>query len=79
MLQEISYGQLLVPSRQFQRDKKLNQSENEAMELTHFIPNKHHVVQRCLETNIFLSIIELFLSLFIFNFIYKIYLTKFCL
>ncbi|XP_012225382.1 CDK5 and ABL1 enzyme substrate 2 isoform X1 [Linepithema humile] len=44
--QEISYGQLLVPSRQFQRDKKLNLNENEAMEFTHFIPNKHHVVQR---------------------------------
>ncbi|XP_018370544.1 PREDICTED: CDK5 and ABL1 enzyme substrate 2 isoform X2 [Trachymyrmex cornetzi] len=47
--QEISYGQLLVPSRQFQRDKKMmNLNENEPMELTHFIPNKHHVVQRCL-------------------------------
>ncbi|XP_018370537.1 PREDICTED: CDK5 and ABL1 enzyme substrate 2 isoform X1 [Trachymyrmex cornetzi] len=45
--QEISYGQLLVPSRQFQRDKKMmNLNENEPMELTHFIPNKHHVVQR---------------------------------
>ncbi|XP_029174337.1 CDK5 and ABL1 enzyme substrate 2 isoform X2 [Nylanderia fulva] len=46
--QEISYGQLLVPSRQFQRDKKLNINETDAMEFTHFIPNKHHVVQRCL-------------------------------
>ncbi|XP_071563211.1 CDK5 and ABL1 enzyme substrate 2 isoform X2 [Temnothorax nylanderi] len=46
--QEISYGQLLVPSRQFLKDKKLNLIENEPMELTHFIPNKHHVVQRCL-------------------------------
>ncbi|XP_011061438.1 PREDICTED: CDK5 and ABL1 enzyme substrate 2 isoform X2 [Acromyrmex echinatior] len=47
--QEISYGQLLVPSRQFQRDKKMmNLNENEPMELAHFIPNKHHVVQRCL-------------------------------
>lgn len=47
--QEISYGQLLVPSRQFQRDKKMmNLNENEPMEFTHFVPNKHHVVQRCL-------------------------------
>ncbi|XP_077281682.1 CDK5 and ABL1 enzyme substrate 2 isoform X2 [Temnothorax americanus] len=46
--QEISYGQLLVPSRQFLKDKKMNLIENEPMELTHFIPNKHHVVQRCL-------------------------------
>ncbi|KAL0122354.1 hypothetical protein PUN28_007228 [Cardiocondyla obscurior] len=46
--QEISYGQLLVPSRQFQKDKKLNLNENEPMELPHFILNKHHVVQRCL-------------------------------
>ncbi|KYQ55783.1 CDK5 and ABL1 enzyme substrate 1 [Trachymyrmex zeteki] len=45
--QEISYGQLLVPSRQFQRDKKMmNLNENEPMEFTHFVPNKHHVVQR---------------------------------
>ncbi|XP_076677091.1 CDK5 and ABL1 enzyme substrate 2 isoform X2 [Andrena cerasifolii] len=46
--QEISYGQLLVPSRQFQKDKKLHFSDNEAIELTHVIPNKHPVVSRCL-------------------------------
>ncbi|XP_076619551.1 CDK5 and ABL1 enzyme substrate 2 isoform X4 [Colletes latitarsis] len=46
--QEISYGQLLVPSRQFQKDKKLHFSDNEAIELTHVIPNKHPMVSRCL-------------------------------
>ncbi|XP_003691359.1 CDK5 and ABL1 enzyme substrate 2 isoform X1 [Apis florea] len=41
--QEISYGQLLVPSRQFQKDKKLHFSDNETIEL---IPNKHPIVSR---------------------------------
>ncbi|KAG6804377.1 CDK5 and ABL1 enzyme substrate 2 isoform X1 [Apis mellifera caucasica] len=41
--QEISYGQLLVPSRQFQKDKKLHFSDNETIEL---ISNKHPIVSR---------------------------------
>ncbi|XP_015114191.1 CDK5 and ABL1 enzyme substrate 2 isoform X4 [Diachasma alloeum] len=46
--QEISYGQLLVPSRQFQRDKRLHISDSEAIELSHVMTNKHHLVSRCL-------------------------------
>ncbi|XP_011302273.1 CDK5 and ABL1 enzyme substrate 2 isoform X3 [Fopius arisanus] len=46
--QEISYGQLLVPSRQFQRDKRLHLSDSEAIELSQVMTNKHHVVSRCL-------------------------------
>ncbi|XP_078044179.1 CDK5 and ABL1 enzyme substrate 2 isoform X2 [Augochlora pura] len=46
--QEISYGQLLVPSRQFQKDKKLHFGDNEAIELTHVMPTKHPMVSRCL-------------------------------
>lgn len=44
--QEISYERLLVPSRQFQRDRKLCASENEAIELAHVMPNRHQPVQR---------------------------------
>lgn len=46
--QEISYERLLVPSRQFQRDRKLCANENETMELIHIMPHKHQLVQRCL-------------------------------
>ncbi|XP_066597454.1 CDK5 and ABL1 enzyme substrate 2 isoform X2 [Prorops nasuta] len=46
--QEISYGQLLIPSRQFQKDRKLQNYDNEAIELMHVMPNKHHTVARCL-------------------------------
>ncbi|XP_043274509.1 CDK5 and ABL1 enzyme substrate 2 isoform X2 [Venturia canescens] len=46
--QEISYGQLLVPSRQFQKDRKLPIGDTEAIDFMHVVPNKHHVVSRCL-------------------------------
>ncbi|XP_044001548.1 CDK5 and ABL1 enzyme substrate 1 isoform X2 [Aphidius gifuensis] len=48
--QEISYGQLLVPSRQFQRDnfKKVHISDSENIELSNVMTNKHHIVSRCL-------------------------------
>ncbi|XP_043486808.1 CDK5 and ABL1 enzyme substrate 1 isoform X1 [Polistes fuscatus] len=44
--QEISYERLLVPSRQFQRERKLCSTESETIELSHVIANKHHPVQR---------------------------------
>ncbi|XP_014608836.1 PREDICTED: uncharacterized protein LOC106789269 isoform X4 [Polistes canadensis] len=44
--QEISYERLLVPSRQFQRERKLFSTESETIELSHVIANKHHPVQR---------------------------------
>ncbi|KAK7793058.1 hypothetical protein R5R35_006951 [Gryllus longicercus] len=46
--QEISYGQLLVPSRQFARERKFH-LENDATELLHGHPivNRHHIVARC--------------------------------
>lgn len=45
--QEISYGQLLVPSRQF-KDRKFH-NDNDVPELLHGHPmlNKHHIVARC--------------------------------
>ncbi|XP_023288534.1 CDK5 and ABL1 enzyme substrate 2 isoform X2 [Orussus abietinus] len=46
--QEISYGQLLVPSRQFQKERKSHASDSETLELMHVVPNKHHPVSRCL-------------------------------
>ncbi|KAF7385547.1 hypothetical protein HZH68_013977 [Vespula germanica] len=46
--QEISYERLLVPSRQFQKERKLCSTESETIELSHVIANKHHPVQRCL-------------------------------
>ncbi|XP_046832618.1 CDK5 and ABL1 enzyme substrate 1 isoform X1 [Vespa crabro] len=44
--QEISYERLLVPSRQFQKERKLCSTESETIELSHVIANKHHPVQR---------------------------------
>ncbi|XP_031778546.1 CDK5 and ABL1 enzyme substrate 2 isoform X2 [Nasonia vitripennis] len=47
--QQISYGALLVPSRQFQKDRRMHMSDSEAIELMHATTNnKHHIVSRCL-------------------------------
>ncbi|XP_014295721.1 CDK5 and ABL1 enzyme substrate 2 isoform X2 [Microplitis demolitor] len=46
--QEMSYGQLLVPSRQFQRERKIHANDPEATELNHITPKQHHIVSRCL-------------------------------
>ncbi|KAK0083245.1 hypothetical protein PV325_009105 [Microctonus aethiopoides] len=45
--QEISYGKLLVPSRQFQRERKLHMSDSETIEFSHPSLKQHHVVSRC--------------------------------
>ncbi|XP_046588458.1 CDK5 and ABL1 enzyme substrate 2 isoform X1 [Neodiprion lecontei] len=44
--QEISYGQLLIPSRQFSKDRKGFGNDNEAIELMHTVPAKHTVAAR---------------------------------
>ncbi|XP_044596252.1 CDK5 and ABL1 enzyme substrate 1 isoform X2 [Cotesia glomerata] len=46
--QEMSYGQLLVPSRQFQRERKIHTNDNEGIELNHIAPKQHNNVSRCL-------------------------------
>lgn len=45
-LQEISYGQLLIPSRQFVKEKKvLSNNENDVVD-SGFPVQKHHLVSR---------------------------------
>lgn len=54
--QQISYGALLVPSRQFQKDRRMPMSDSEAIELMHTTTNnKHHIVSRY-NITVFLSV-----------------------
>ena len=48
-LKEISYGQLLIPSRQFMKEKKLQAGDNDIVDLGYVAPNKHHMVSRYLK------------------------------